>query len=130
MLDVRDRYHTLLSELGPAVRRSLAAFVADRCHVAVIVGNDIDRAHQMFVVLNERGKRLQRNDIIRYTPSRLPVGETAWAAQTWDDISAALDDGFEPFFGHLRTIFGYARLQIVSGVRTLIYDAGGSGIVL
>lgn len=127
LLEVRDRYRTLLSELSGAARKSLADFIADHCHVAVIVGNDIDRAHQMFVVLNERGKRLQRNDIIKSDIlSRMPGSETAWAAKNWDEISAELGDGFEPFFGHLRTIFGYARLQIVSGVRTLIDNTGGA----
>lgn len=127
LLEVRDRYRTLLSELSGSARADLAAFVADRCHVAVIVGNDIDRAHQVFVVLNERGKRLQRNDIIKSDIlSRISGGEMAWAAQNWDEISAGLGDDFEAFFGHLRTIFGYARLQIVTGVRTLIDEQGGA----
>jgi hypothetical protein len=44
----------------------------------------------------------------------------------WDEMSAELGEGFEPFFAHLRTIYGHGRLQIVSGVRHVIRDSGGS----
>jgi hypothetical protein len=126
LIDVRDRYRTMLAEVGNEARRALADFVADRCYVVVIVGSDIDRSHQMFVVLNERGKKLQRNDILKSDIlNRISTGDAGWAAGLWDEMCAALGDGFEPFFGHLRTIFGHGRLQIVSGVRTIIRDVGG-----
>jgi hypothetical protein len=127
LLDVRDRFRATLQELSRSTRKMLAEFVADRCYVVVIVGTDIDRSHQMFVVLNERGKKLQRNDILKSDIlSRLGTGDIAWAARMWDDMSLALGDDFESFFGHLRTIFGHGRLPIVSGVRTIIREAGGS----
>jgi hypothetical protein len=127
LVDVRDRFRATLRELPERARKTLAEFVAERCYVVVIVGTDIDRSHQMFVVLNERGKKLQRNDILKSDVlSRLATGDIAWAARMWDDMSLALGDDFEPFFGHLRTIFGYGRLPIVSGVRTIIREAGGS----
>jgi hypothetical protein len=127
LLDVRDRFRAMLTDMSANARKTLADFVADRCYVVVIVGTDIDRSHQMFVVLNERGKKLQRNDILKSDVlSRLRAGDTGWAARMWDETSLSLGDGFEPFFGHLRTIFGYGRLQTVSGVRSVIRDAGGS----
>lgn len=127
LLDVRDRFRATLAEMPKSARQALADFIADRCYVVVIVGTDIDRSHQMFVVLNERGKKLQRNDILKSDIlSRLTTGDIGWAARMWDDTSLALGDDFEPFFGHLRTIFGHGRLPIVSGVRTVIRDSGGS----
>ena len=98
----------------------LSDFIADHCYVVIVVGHDIDRSHQMFVVLNERGKKLQRNDILKSDilaacPQVTPRG----LSQMWDDMNLALGDGFEPFFAHLRTIYGHGRLQIVSGVRPL-----------
>jgi hypothetical protein len=93
----------------------------------VIVGSDIDRSHQMFVVLNERGKKLQRNDILKSDIlSRMSTSNAKWAVGMWDEMALALGEGFEPFFGHVRTIFGHGRLQIVSGVRQVIRDSGGS----
>jgi hypothetical protein len=127
LLEVRDLYRTMLADLGPKARRKLADFIADNCYVVIVVGHDIDKAHQMFVVLNERGKKLQRNDILKADIlSRMTAGDSAWAAAMWDDMNLALGEGFEPFFGHLRAIYGYGRLQIVSGVRTIVREAGGS----
>jgi len=127
LLEVRDVYRTMLADLGPNARRMLSDFIADHCYVVIVVGHDIDKAHQMFVVLNERGKKLQRNDILKADIlSRMTAGDAAWAAKMWDDMNLALGDGFEPFFAHLRAIYGYGRLHIVSGVRTVIREAGGS----
>jgi hypothetical protein len=127
LIEVRDRYRSVLSDMTNSARRTLADFIADRCFVAVIVGNDIDRSHQMFVVLNERGRKLQRNDILKSDIlARMSTGDARWAVAVWDEMSLALGEGFEPFFGHLRTIYGHGRLQIVSGVRQVIRDAGGS----
>jgi Protein of unknown function DUF262/Protein of unknown function (DUF1524) len=127
LLDVRDRFKAVLSEITNSARQALADFVADHCYVVAIVGHDIDRSHQMFVVLNERGKKLQRNDILKSDIlARMATGDAKWAVDVWEDISLALGEGFEPFFGHLRTIYGHGRLQIVSGVRQVIRDSGGS----
>ncbi len=127
LLDVRDRFTAVLSEMTNSARRALADFIADCCYVVVIVGSDIDRSHQMFVVLNERGKKLQRNDILKSDIlSRMSTGNGKWAVGMWDEMALALGEGFEPFFGHVRTIFGHGRLQIVSGVRQVIRDCGGS----
>lgn len=127
LLEVRDRFKAVLSEMTNSARRTLADFIADSCYVVVIVGHDIDRSHQMFVVLNERGKKLQRNDILKSDIlARMSANDVKWAATMWDDMSLALGDGFEAFFGHLRTIYGHGRLQIVSGVRQVIRDSGGA----
>lgn len=127
LIEVRDRFRSVLADLPRTARKALADFIADRCYVVVIVGTDIDRSHQMFVVLNERGKKLQRDDILKSDIlSRMTTGDVGWAARTWDDLSLAMGEDFEAFFGHLRTIFGYARLPIVTGVRRVIRDAGGS----
>ncbi len=127
LLEVRDRFKAVLTEMPNCSREQLADFIADRCYVVAIVGNDIDRSHQMFVVLNERGKRLQRNDILKSDIlARMSTGDAKWAVDMWDRMSLALGDGFEAFFGHVRTIYGHGRLQIVSGVRQVIRDSGGS----
>lgn len=129
LIAVRDRFHNILAEMPIRARKALTDFVADRCYVVVIVGTDIDRSHQMFVVLNERGKKLQRNDIVKSDIlSRLSSGDAAWAGRMWDDMSLALGEDFESFFGHLRTIFGHARLPIVAGVRRVIRDTGDTEV--
>lgn len=127
LIAVRDTLRTLVSEMPSPLRIKFADYVADQCRVVIIVSHDIDRAHRTFVVLNERGKRLQRNDILKADIlSRLPSNSLAPAVENWDRVSLELGDNFEAFFAHLRAIYGYARPQIVSGVRAVIRDAGGA----
>lgn len=127
LLAARDAMRTQASSLTPAERSALYAYVADRCHVVVIVSYDVDRAYRMFVVLNERGKRLQRNDILKADVlSRVPASAIAASAATWDQVSAELGEDFEGFFAHVRAIYGYPKPQIVSGVRAVIDEAGGA----
>ena len=67
------------------IRGRLFEFIAERCSVVVIVSHDIDKAHRTFVVLNERGKQLQRDDILKADIlSRVPASDINWIAETWD----------------------------------------------
>ncbi len=127
LLSARETLKSLVGELSEAARNELFAYVADRCHVVVIVSNDIDRAYRLFVVLNERGRRLRRNDILKADLlSRMTPTAVDSAANQWEAISLSLGEDFEAFFAHVRTIFGYARPQIVSGVRAAIKESGGA----
>src|SRR4029078_3628804 len=92
LLEVRDVYRTMLADLGPNARRMLSDFISGHCCVVMRWGHDIDKAHQMFVVLSERGKKLQRNDILKPDIlSRMTAGDAAWAAKMCDDTD--LDAG-------------------------------------
>ncbi|PPD01911.1 MAG: hypothetical protein CTY31_00625 [Hyphomicrobium sp.] len=124
---VRERLKRLAKEISEADRERLFSYISAKCHVVVIVSNDIDRAHQLFIVLNERGKHLQRNDIIKVDLlSGMSKADLAWADEKWNETSAMLGDDFEQFFAHIRTIYGHARPKIVSGVRSVIQEAGGA----
>ena len=82
----------------------------------------------MFIILNEGGKKLQRNDILKADViSRLPTADVEWAVKEWDAASVRLGDEFETFFAHLRAIYGHTRPQIVSGVRAVVQQEGGAG---
>lgn len=131
LISVRDLFVRELQELSEAERVALFDFVVELGYVTVTVSHDIDRAHRTFVVLNERGKKLQRNDILKADLlSRLATADVPWAVKAWDEASAWLGDDFELFFGHLRAIYGYARPQIVSGVRAVVRDSGGAELFL
>lgn len=127
LLAVRERLKRLVGQMSEDEREALFVHATERAHVVVIVSNDIDRAHQTFVTLNERGKKLQRNDILKADVlSRLPSVDVDWAAQKWDDIGQSLGESFEQFFAHIRAIYGYKRPLIVSGVRSVVRDSGGA----
>ncbi|MBK9079123.1 MAG: DUF262 domain-containing HNH endonuclease family protein [Hyphomicrobium sp.] len=127
LLAMRDRVVLELQKLTSRERGQLFQFIADKCSAVVIVSHDIDRAHRMFVVLNERGKQLQRDDILKADVlSRVPQSDVNWIAETWDKTGAELGKDFEVFFSHVRKIYGYDNRQVVSGVRAVIADAGGA----
>ncbi|MGL4397533.1 MAG: DUF262 domain-containing protein, partial [Hyphomicrobium sp.] len=126
ILAARNHFVTELKRWSDADRAQLFEYVAERCEVAVILSHDIDRAHRMFVVLNERGKKLQKNDILKADVlSRLPANKIDWAAREWDGASHRVGDEFEKFFTHLRTIYGHTRPQVVSAVRAVMAEEGG-----
>jgi hypothetical protein len=127
LLEARDVLRAELEELPEETRRKLFDYVCDKCNVVVIVSNNIDRAHRIFVVLNERGKKLQRNDILKADVlSRLSTSSMQAAVAQWDQASAELGEDFDSLFAHIRTIYGHSRPQIVSGVRAVVDEAGGA----
>jgi hypothetical protein len=127
LLSVRDGLLIALKELSEDVREDLFRYVCDNCFVVAIVSDDIDYAHRVFIVLNERGKKLQRNDILKADVlSRLPAGMMDEAHRKWDETSSELGGDFESLFTHIRTIYGQSRPQIVSGVRHVIDLTGGA----
>lgn len=127
LLSSRDGLLFALKELPEDTRQNLFEYVCENCFVVAIVSDDIDNAHRIFIVLNERGKKLQRNDILKADVlSRLPSGMMEDAHQRWDETSAELGGDFESLFTHIRTIYGQSRPQIVSGVRQVIDQSGGA----
>lgn len=127
LLAVRDLFKRLVEDFTEADRLALAQFIADKCHVVVIVSHDIDRAHRAFVVLNERGKRLASDDILKADVlSQLGGQDVAVASEIWDSTARALGRDFEHFFAHLRAVYGHTRPKIVSGVRQVVREAGGA----
>ena len=127
LLAMRDLLAAELSRMPEDLRGRLFDFIAEQCEVVVIVSHDIDKAHRMFVVLNERGKQLQRDDILKADIlSRVPASDINWIAETWDKTGAVLGRDFEVFFSHIRKIYGYDNRQVVSGVRAVVADVGGA----
>ena len=116
--------------LTRAERRKLARYLMEYCHVVVIISRDIDRAHRLFTVLNERGKPLERKDIIKAEVLRsVPAQANELALAYWDRAHSVLGHEFETFLGHLRLIHGLQRLPIISGVRTLVRQYGSERFV-
>lgn len=127
LLEVRDHFISMLQGYGLEDRKRIFDYATEKCEVVVILSDDIDRAYRMFIVLNERGKSLQRNDILKADViSRLAAGDMPWAVKAWDDTSAELGQDFETFFSHMRTIYGHSRTQVVSAVRAVVREEGGA----
>jgi len=127
LLEVRDHFVSVLKDYSARDRQKIFDYVADSCEVVVILSDDIDSAYRMFIVLNERGKSLQRNDILKADVlARISAQEIPWAVKAWDDTANELGSDFETFFSHLRTIYGHSRSQVVSAVRSVVREEGGA----
>ncbi|MCB1503433.1 MAG: DUF262 domain-containing protein [Hyphomicrobiaceae bacterium] len=127
ILDARDALVASLSQLDAGQRKQLADFLLEKCHVVVTLSHDIDRAHRLFTVLNERGKPLRRNDIIKVEVlGGLSPFDADHARRRWEAAEAQLGGDFEAFFGHLKAVYGRRRATVVTGLRSLIAEAGGA----
>lgn len=127
LLKVRDHFVHELSSLDEADRRRLADYLCDQCHFVVVLTRDIDRAHRLFTVLNERGRALQRNDILKAELLKsIPEERLAEAFEKWDNAAQLLGPKFETFFSHVFTIYGRGDTKIIAGVRRTIREVGGA----
>lgn len=126
ILEARNHFVTALASLPETDRLRLANYICGACHLVVIRTHDIDRAHRLFKVLNERGKPLQRNDILKADVlAEVPAVRMDQAVATWDRASERLGVEFEGLFSHIRTIFGKSKKQIIAGVRDIMDEVGG-----
>jgi Protein of unknown function DUF262/Protein of unknown function (DUF1524) len=127
LVAVRDLFVSELSALDEADRRQLADYLCDRCHVVVVLTRDIDRAHRLFTVLNQRGRSLKRNDILKAELLKsVPVENREAALARWEHASQLLGPNFEEFFSHVFSIYGRGETKIIAGVRRAIAEVGGS----
>jgi uncharacterized protein DUF262/uncharacterized protein DUF1524 len=127
VLDARDRLVTELAQFTIEQRAELANYICDKCHFVVVITSDIDRAHRIFMVLNDRGRPLQRKDILKAEILKaVDPPFRGQALRIWSDAEQQLGDEMENFFSHLRTAFGYGRQQVIGGVRSLVQASGGA----
>jgi len=127
LLKVRDHFVRELSSLDEPDRRRLTDYLCDQCHFVVVLTRDIDRAHRLFTVLNERGRVLQRNDILKAELLKnIPEQRRADAIEKWDGAARLLGARFETFFSHVFAIYGRGDTRIIAGVRRTILEVGGA----
>jgi hypothetical protein len=127
LLKVREHFISELSLLDEGDRRRLADYICDQCHFVVVLTRDIDRAHRLFTVLNERGRALQRNDILKAELLKdIPDERLPDALEKWDSAARLLGSKFEAFFSHVFSIYGRGDTKIIAGVRRTIREVGGA----
>lgn len=126
ILAIREHFTSELAQLPNSERQRLARYLLDHCHLVVIATDEIDRAHNMFVVLNDRGLPLRREDILKAELAQGLSRDKAEATLArWDRVSRRLGSQFETLFGHIRTIHGETRPQIISAIRSIVASRGG-----
>lgn len=126
ILEVREHLVTELGERSPQELVHIALFIGQQCQVALISAEGIDRAYRIFMVLNDRGRPLQRNDILKaQILAQIEEGARAKADSAWDRTDALLGPDFEALFSHIRAAELSPKAQIIAGVREVIVNAGG-----
>jgi len=127
LLKVRDHFLRELSSIEEADRRRLTDYLCEQCHFVVVLTRDIDRAHRLFTVLNERGRVLQRNDILKAEVLKsVPEERRAEAIDKWESAARLLGPRFETFFSHVFALYGRGDTKIIAGVRRTIREVGGA----
>ncbi|MET0192902.1 MAG: DUF262 domain-containing HNH endonuclease family protein [Hyphomicrobiaceae bacterium] len=127
ILEVREHFLTALLDFDAAQRRRLVEFLLEHCAVVLVATMGIDRAHRMFMVLNETGKPLARNDILKAELlGSIPGGVAGSACATWDAVEARLGAEFESLFSHVRTMYGRSTSQVIAGIRAVVAECGGA----
>lgn len=125
MKAVYDRLTREVEGIAQPQRGRLARYLIEDCHVVVIITRDIDGAHRLFTVLNERGRPLDRKDILKAELMRTVSDvEAERAFVLWETAQTNLGREFETFFSHLRMIHGNQRLPIIAGMRALVREKG------
>ncbi len=132
ILEIREHFIHELMGLDPAQRSELVGYLRNQCYFSVMLTDDIDRAHRTFLVLNFRGKHLSRHDILKAEVlSKVPADAADAAVTVWDELASRLDERqFEAFFSHMRTIHGQVRPQVITGIRAIIAEVGGTQVFL
>ncbi len=103
VLDARDRLVTELAQFTIEQRAELANYICDKCHFVVVITSDIDRAHCIFMVLNDRGRPLQRKDILNAEILKaVDPPFRGQALRIWSDAERQLGDEMENFFSQHR----------------------------
>lgn len=126
LLAVREHFMGELAALDEGERRRLTDYLCDQCHFVVVLTRDIDRAHRLFTVLNERGRVLQRNDILKAELLKSVAPQnTHQALAQWDRAAQLLGPSFEAFFSHVFSIYGRGETKIIAGIRRAVGEAGG-----
>ncbi len=126
LLAVRDQFIAALSDRGPATLGRLAAFLHNACNVVVITSRDVDRAHRTFAALNNRGRPLDRCDIINVELMDGVAGdELARLQREWETLGARLGDSLDMLFSHVRAAIGDVRSPVIAEIRRLAAASGG-----
>lgn len=126
LLAVRDQFVEALADRDAAMLTRLAAFLHEACTVVVITSHDVDRAHRTFAALNNRGRPLDRCDIINAQLMDSVAGSDLPRLQReWEALGVRLGAGLDMLFSHVRTAIGDARAPVISEISRLAAAAGG-----
>jgi uncharacterized protein with ParB-like and HNH nuclease domain len=91
-----------------------------------VATEDLDDAFRLFTILNDRGVPLRNSDILKSTNLGALSNEADKAryAKLWEEAEGELEDDFDRFLNHIRTILlkDKARLNLLDEFEHKIYN--------
>jgi hypothetical protein len=131
--DVRRALRSKLQrEFSVAARRELTAFLRANARVLVVSSNDFDYAYQIFLTINDRGKRLSVEDIFRgEILGPLDRDQRRRYEAIIDEMEKYRQEAEltrtkgKTFFSHLAAIDGWPRRGIIEGLKKAVEKRGG-----
>lgn len=122
----RNYMYEELKSLESDERHRLAVFLEEVCELVAIRTDDVDNAFRIFMVVNQPGKALTRNDLLKAELiGALPATwDRAPYIRRWEEAESACGAQFEQFFSHFRAAFGNARAPIIQEMRRLARESG------
>ena len=127
ILAVREYLTAELFANSAVELEEFARYLEGSCHFAVITTQTVDRAHRIFFVLNERGRPLARNDILKaQLLGAIDAGRRGRHTEAWERIERRLGGDFESLFSHIRAIEDRGRSKVITGIAELVADRGGA----
>lgn len=122
----------LLRGMTADERRAFLAFLRTSVRVLVVSSDDFDYAYQIFLTINDRGKRLSLEDIFRgEILGPLDAGQRARYEAIIDEMEKYREQAEvtrtkgKTFFSHLATIDGWPRRGIIEGLKKAVAQRGG-----
>lgn len=123
-----------IQNMSPADRVNFATFIIKHCVVISSVTHDVDYAFQIYLTLNNRGKRLAGEDILHgELIGPLADDERRRYSDILDSFGKYRRGLREPlkitrktFFSHLVATLGGAQDQVIKPIRRAMKAAGGA----
>jgi hypothetical protein len=126
LMEVREQLMEALIAHETDELIALANYLTQSCYFAIITSRSIDRAHRIFTVLNDRGRPLARNDILKaQILGAIETPHREIFTTSWDALEEQLGDRFEELFSHIRAIETRSRERVISSIAGLVQDCGG-----
>ena len=123
--------HKLMKEFDKAGRAAFLAFLRQHVRVLVVTSDDLDYAYQIFLTINDRGKRLSVEDIFRgEILGPLDGDQRRRFENVIDEMDRYMETGEKKrakgktFFSHLATIYGWSGQGIIAGLRRAVAEQG------
>ncbi len=122
----------LQRDLSVEVRGKLVEFLSTHARVLVVSSDDFDYAYQIFLTINDRGKRLSLEDIFRgEILGPLDVEQRRRYEAIIDEMENYREEAEhtrtkgKTFFSHLAAIDGWPRRGIIESLKRAVERHGG-----